>query len=179
MYNCREPNAGRPSRAIESNHLLDNSSWLGVDESVSIARERGFLRIGFHFVGLGDVDPNMNVRCTTKVPHERWTFESPIVPDAIVADIVIGEERKMTRIDSALRLQALRNFFLVALAEHLGERSDNALQMPFLVGGQLGHRKTGSVTLRAAEGDCLFAWRDFHLGCFALTTQQVRQEMRR
>ena len=42
------------------------------------------------------------MRSASVVPYERRAFESPIVPNFVMTDIVVGEERKVASIEAAL-----------------------------------------------------------------------------
>ena len=66
---------------------------------------------------IGDVDPHVDVRCAAEMPHERRAFQSPVVPDLILADVVIGEECQVTSVQASLALQALQRLLLIGLAE--------------------------------------------------------------
>ena len=57
----------------------DRSSFFAAERSGEVFRIELDRRIG------GDVDPHMNVGRAAEVPDERWAFQSPVVPDSVVA----------------------------------------------------------------------------------------------
>lgn len=50
------------------------------------------LGIRFHFGRIGNVDPDVNVWRAAIMPDEGGSFQSPVIPDAILAQILIAEE---------------------------------------------------------------------------------------
>ena len=90
----------RPIQATRFNskdeHRRVRSSVLSGQCRVSL---RTYLDLGFH---RANVDIRMDVRCTTEVPYEARTFDSPHVPDFVVAEITILVERHMKFVGAAV-----------------------------------------------------------------------------
>ena len=72
-------------------NLSDHSNRRPID---SIGRLNGGVVLGIELdVGtVGDVDPDVNVRRTAEVPNEGWSFQAPVVPDAILTDVGVSKE---------------------------------------------------------------------------------------
>ncbi len=110
---------------------------------------------------IGDVDPHVDVRCAAVVPHEGRAFDSPDVPDAIFADVVLGVVREVATFEAALGFEALGDFVAIALAVRLDEHRHDFLQMLFLVARQFANGQALEVAAFAAEGDFLFGRQTF------------------
>ena len=67
--------------------------------------------------------------CSSVVPDKRGALDSPVVPNAIFAKVLILVERERALIKSTLRLEALHGFFTIACTIHLGEQPEYFLQM--------------------------------------------------
>jgi hypothetical protein len=65
------------------------------------------------FCGVCNVQPDVDVWSSSVMPDEGWAFETPIVPDAVVAQIVFLVKSEMTGIQSALLLECGQCFFAV------------------------------------------------------------------
>ena len=81
----------------------------------------GCLRVEFHARVVGDVDPDVHVRGAAVVPDERRAFEPPDVPDAVFADVLLGEVGEVAGVEAALLFEALERFVAVGLTVGLDQ----------------------------------------------------------
>ncbi len=72
--------------------------------SVVLWRSHCWSGIQFYIGRIGDIDPDMNMGRTAVVPHEGGTFQPPVVPHAVVTDVLIGKEGEVTSIQATLLL---------------------------------------------------------------------------
>src|SRR5207248_7376948 len=63
-------------------------------------------RVQCHPRVAGDVNPDMNVRCAAEIPDESRTFQSPVVPFAVITQIAFLIKCQAAAIETALFLQA-------------------------------------------------------------------------
>src|SRR5262249_9864122 len=117
---------------------------------------------------IGDVDPDVNVGFAAEVPDEGWAFKTPIVPDAIVAEIAFLVEGEVALIQTALGIQALDDFIAVGGAEGLEEDLEDALQFLALIARHIGDGDALEDAQRAAETDLFFGGHAGDDECFFL-----------
>jgi len=76
-------------------------------------REAGSLCVELDLARISDVDPHVHVGIAAVVPHKARPFETPIVPHAVVSDVVVGEIHQVALVQAALSLETLHGFFSV------------------------------------------------------------------
>jgi hypothetical protein len=84
-----------------------------------------------------DVDPDMDVGCATEVPNETWAFQSPIIPNAILSDVLVGVKSEMEAIESSLFREALLDFVAIGGTKGLDEFMESSNKFIFLISRQL------------------------------------------
>ena len=75
----------------------------------------------------------MDVRSAAVVPDKSRPFQTPVVPDAIVADIVVLVERDSARIETAMSSEALAGLFAVDGAVRLKQQIENFADVSLLI----------------------------------------------
>src|SRR5262249_11462982 len=70
---------------------------------------------------VGHVDPDVDVRLAPEIPDERRTFQTPVVPFAVVADIAFLVEGQAARIQAALLFHAILHLVLILFAVRLDQ----------------------------------------------------------
>ena len=88
---------------------------------------------------MADIDVSMNVRSTSVVPHEGWTFHTPDVPGLIAADVFLLVERHVQLIDSTGLFQHLHDFVDIFFAIRSQQNSQSLLDECFLLSLQIAH----------------------------------------
>jgi hypothetical protein len=88
-----------------------------------------------------------------RVPDERRALDPPVVPDAVVAEIVGLVEDERAGVEPALRLEAGDRFVPVRLPVGLDQLPEDLLHVRFLVGRHLADREAGELAVLAAERD--------------------------
>src|SRR5688572_10267748 len=101
----------------------------------------------------------MNVRRSAPVPDERGSLQTPVIPDAVLAEIVRLVEGQVTPVESALALERLDHFIAVRLAVWLDEQLQYLLDVFLLVLRQLSDRNALELAFRPAESDLSFVRR--------------------
>src|SRR5579871_4486797 len=77
------------------NHGAKRSQLAGVTVAFLALRVQLYARV------VGDIDPDVNVRAAAEIPDERRPFQSPVVPDAVVADARVLVEGQAAVIQTA------------------------------------------------------------------------------
>ncbi len=95
----------------------------------------------------------MYVRSATEIPDERRAFQSPAIPDAVVADVAIAVEGQRASVEPALRLQAIGDFVSIALAIRLDEDLQHLLDFFALIGRQFSYGDAREASLGTTEAD--------------------------
>ena len=109
----------------------------------------------FHRRIVGNVHPDVNMRTTAEVPHERRPFQSPDIPNLVISQVAGLKERDAARVESALRGETAEHFIAARRAVRLDERFEHAFEMRFLIGRQARMREdprfapAGGIALRS------------------------------
>lgn len=88
-----------------------------------------------------------------EVPDEGGAFDAPVVPDAVVAEVVVLVVGEAEGVDAAVLFEALHDFFDVGGAEHVEEGLEGCFEVFFLVGAEFGDEESGDVGLLPFEDD--------------------------
>ncbi len=74
------------------------------------------------------------------MPYERGTFQSPIVPHAIVAQVSFSIKRQAALIETALCGQAFQGFLSIRKSIWFKQRIEHDTKVFFLIGSHLRTR---------------------------------------
>mmetsp|Transcript_74425 Transcript_74425/g.151124 ORF Transcript_74425/g.151124 Transcript_74425/m.151124 type:complete len:245 (+) Transcript_74425:206-940(+) len=104
------------------------------------------------------------MRLASEVPDEARTFQTPVVPHLVVAQVGIFVERQVARIESAVLVQAGNHFVLIALAIRFDQKLQHALHGFLLIVGQVADLDAGELAFGALETVFLFDGALLHQG---------------
>ena len=82
----------------------------------------------------------MDVGSAAVVPDKCRPFQTPVVPDAVVADIVVLVERDSAGIQTAMSSEALASLFAVNRAVRLKQQIENFADVSLLIVRQFADR---------------------------------------
>src|SRR5262249_6308986 len=133
--------AAQPARA---------SSWSCLFENLAFG-------IQLHRRIVTDIDPDVYVRLAAEVPDERRTFQPPVVPFFVVAQVAVLVERETAGVEPALLLEAFLTFILILFAIRLDEAHEHLVDLGLLVARHLRHGQPGALTVRSVEVDTGFS----------------------
>ena len=89
------------------------------------------------------VEPGVHVGRSPEIPRKRWAFELPDIPDAVVAEIVLLEERQTQFVDPAVAREALANFLGIVRAKRPEHHFQELTHHRLLLAVEVGDRESG------------------------------------
>ena len=137
---------------VSSKPLEENGRSWPPGTSASSTEMRGHRSSGI----LGNMDPDMHVRKTAEVPDERRTFDAPVVPLAVVAQIVLLIKCQAAGLQSTHAPQAMANLLLIFTAVRLKETAQNLVDGILLLARHVADRQPGKSALRSFEANIGF-----------------------